>query len=64
MNIRIFLIALLGGIVSTITAYYPLYRWFPGQFVTEWAPSETRLALSGLAFTLLIWLVTGAVAAR
>ncbi len=64
MNIRIFLIALLGGIVSTVTAYYPLYRWFPGQFVTEWAPSETQLALSGLAFTLLIWLMTGAVAAR
>lgn len=35
MSKRIFLIALLGGLASAAAAYYPLYRWLPGQFVSD-----------------------------
>ncbi len=64
MSKRIFLIALLGGALSAAAAYYPLYRWLPGQFVTDWLAADERLALTGLALTLFLWLLTGAFAAR
>lgn len=64
MSKRIFLIALLGGLLSVAAAYYPLYRWLPGQFVADWPAANERLALTGLALTLVLWLLTGAFAAR
>ncbi len=64
MSKRIFLIALLGGLLSAAAAYYPLYRWLPGHFVADWPAADERLALTGLTLTLVFWLLTGAFAAR
>ncbi len=61
---RSFLLGVLGGLVSSIAAYYPLYRWLPAQFVAGWPQANERTAAVRLALMVLLWLLTGALAAR
>jgi hypothetical protein len=64
MNKRIFLVGLVGGILVSAAAQYPLQRWLPSGFVEGWPAADSRTAVIWTAVAAVLLLLTGIVAAR
>ncbi len=63
MNALVYLVGILGGLLTTGLLRFPLYNYLPGLFVTGWPEIDSRAALYGLIGAGVITIITGGVAA-